>query len=856
MILTTAPFIALFLAPLSARGEQVTIKSGGASFPAPAYLAAVAEFNTLYNADIGSFSYAVSDTTTGQKNTYSGDYNFGGSDVAINIAQPNGTRLIALPAIAGGIGISYNLPGVSQNVKFSRTVLPRIFDGTITKWNDPALVKDNPFLANISQTLMVVTRSASSGTSQNMFRGLALMDASTGYANSPFLAKGFKLTMKNSFTAATTASAAIIVGSVAYTMTYLNQLEARDLELQSPTLTTTGLIQHINGEFVGWSASTGKLAVSSIDQSVVQNMDEATQALNLIDTPVAGSYPWTIVSNFVLNPTNISSDYMTTIWTLRFLWFLITHEKFSANAGFIPIAGTNIEDEILAHLYNITFQGQQIYGLSVCDPLPDGTYKNPCVHGACDNPYPFQDASIQCVCEFGYQNVNEDNCSEPAPFFIPGTLTTIQWALFGTGAGLVVTLIGLVYKNRNQPSVKAMSPLCSINILGGCFLGVFAIIYQAATQNHSVCYGKAVIPAVAFGIVFSMIFLKALRIFLIFEYPRIARSRFLRDDVLIATSILISVFDGILAFIYVKAGNIEPGIKEFTDVATHVWSCQPRIGSENTATALMAVLFAFNGLIMVLCVLIGQVTRQAAAKFSESKAVSAMVYVSCAAVMLGLGICFGLEPKTINIYNLHRITVSIATWIVAVISPIMLMAPALHNATAGENSRISTSQRSESSMIDSVDTELNGEVKAFMFQIGLRPNRATALWKAASMLAIPEIDMLILLGGQYSGTFTFSECSIRVLEKTTVAAKKSNEECIELTVGANKTVYLVEFPRKDLMEEFRSLRSRSAMVKKRDSDSNHASSQGVGIRASVASNNTQQPLMGKLGRKTSQTSNI
>ncbi|KAI9334575.1 hypothetical protein BDR26DRAFT_559464 [Obelidium mucronatum] len=245
--------------------EKVTITSGGASFPAPAYLAAVAEFNNLYNADIASFAYAVSDSTTGQKNAYSGLFNFGGSDVAINIAQPNGTTLVALPAIAGGIGISYNLPGVSQNVKLSRTVLPRIFDGTITKWNDPALVKDNPFLANISQTLMVVTRSASSGTSQNMFRGLALMDASTGYANSPFLAKGFKLTMKNSFAAATTASAAIIVGSVSYTMTYLNQMEARDLELASPTLTTTALIQHPNGDFMSWSTSGGQIAVSSID---------------------------------------------------------------------------------------------------------------------------------------------------------------------------------------------------------------------------------------------------------------------------------------------------------------------------------------------------------------------------------------------------------------------------------------------------------------------------------------------------------------------------------------------------------------------------------------------------------------
>ncbi|KAI9334574.1 7 transmembrane sweet-taste receptor of 3 GCPR-domain-containing protein [Obelidium mucronatum] len=180
-----------------------------------------------------------------------------------------------------------------------------------------------------------------------------------------------------------------------------------------------------------------------------------------------------------------------------------------------------------------------------------------------------------------------------------------------------------------------MSPMCSVNILVGCILGVFTLLYQAATETQSVCYGKTILPAVAFGIVFGMIFLKALRIFLIFEYPRIARSRMLRDDFLIGISLILAFVDGILAFVYVNRGNIEPSIKDFTDVNTHVWTCRPRTGSEATATALMGVLLGFNGLIMLLCVLIGQMTRQAAAKFSESKSVGAMVYVSLAAVLLG-----------------------------------------------------------------------------------------------------------------------------------------------------------------------------------------------------------------------------
>ncbi|KAJ3031101.1 UNVERIFIED_CONTAM: hypothetical protein HDU68_006480 [Siphonaria sp. JEL0065] len=820
------------------RATQVTIKSGGASFPAPAYIAAVADFNTLYNADIESFAFIASDSTTGQKNTYSGIFNFGGSDVAINIPEPNGTNIVALPAVAGGIGISYNLPGISQNVKLSRTALPRIFDGTITKWNDPALLKDNPFLANITNTIMVVVRSSGSGTSQNLVRGLGLMDKSTGYANSPFMAKGFKISLKNSFTAATTASASIIVGSVPYSMTYLNQLEAKDLEANSPTLTTTALIQHVNGDFVGWSSVAGQLAVNSIEASAIHNLDTKTQSLSVIDTPVAGSYPWTIVSNFIINPTNISSDYMTTIWTLRFLWFFVAHPIYSTSTGFISIAGTDVGTEILSSLFNITFQGQQIYGLSVCDPLEDGTYKNPCVHGRCVDSYPWQDAKIKCQCDFGYLNINHDTCIEPSPFFFIGSMTSIQLVLFGIGAVLLVVLIILVYSNRDQSSVKAMSPMCCVNVLLGCLLGDLSILYQAAYETQTVCYAEVVIPAVAFGIVFSMIFLKAFRIYLIFEYPRIARSRFLKDDFLISASIVVAIIDGILGYIYVSASKTEPGSIYFTDIPEPYWTCAPRAGYEKTEFALMIVLFVFNGLIMALCVAIGQMTRQAAAKFSESKAVSAMVYVSLAAIVLGMGVCFGLEPTTTAIFHLHRLVTSIATWMIAVISPIILFGAALKNSVEGGSTRISTSDRSNSSSNESEDNGQNGEVKAFMFKVGIRLNRATSMWKSSNILGIPESDMIIILGGPYSGTFTLSDCSIRVIEKTAAAAKKSKEESIELTVGENKTCFLVEFKCKEHMEEFRGLRSRAAMARNASaslSGTGGTTGQTSGVRQSVAS---------------------
>ncbi|KAJ3027030.1 UNVERIFIED_CONTAM: hypothetical protein HDU68_004608, partial [Siphonaria sp. JEL0065] len=173
-----------------------------------------------------------------------------------------------------------------------------------------------------------------------------------------------------------------------------------------------------------------------------------------------------------------------------------------------------------------------------------------------------------------------------------------------------------------------------------------------------------------------------------------------------------------------------------------------------------------------------------------------------------------------------------------------------------KGSRISTTNHSGSTN-DSEGTDINGEVKAFMFKVGLRLNRTTSMWKTASMLGIPELDMLIILGGANSGTYTLTECSIKVMEKTTAAAKKSNEEILELIVGANKTSFLVEFPRKDLMEEFRGLRSKAAMYKNCGTESGrdnpHTTSQTgsmtAGIRGSVVTK--RQPDADKASRKNS-----
>src|ERR1035441_9403528 len=69
------------------------------------------------------------------------------------------------PTVMGGVVPTYNIPGVSQDLKFTPQTLAGIFLGSIKKWNDSQLAKDNPGVKFPDADIVVVHRSDGSGTS-------------------------------------------------------------------------------------------------------------------------------------------------------------------------------------------------------------------------------------------------------------------------------------------------------------------------------------------------------------------------------------------------------------------------------------------------------------------------------------------------------------------------------------------------------------------------------------------------------------------------------------------------------------------------------------------------------------------
>jgi ABC-type phosphate transport system substrate-binding protein len=97
-----------------------------------------------YNNGSDVISYSSTGSGTGKTNFANGTYKFGGSESSYSSGAP--ANFVYVPLIAGPIGIAYRLDGVTpagSTVSLSADTVAKIFAGTITMWNDPAIVAEN-----------------------------------------------------------------------------------------------------------------------------------------------------------------------------------------------------------------------------------------------------------------------------------------------------------------------------------------------------------------------------------------------------------------------------------------------------------------------------------------------------------------------------------------------------------------------------------------------------------------------------------------------------------------------------------------------------------------------------------------
>jgi len=145
----------------SAKQADVPIAGAGSSLVNPL----VQQFIPAVGSAFGySLTYASVGSGTGIADITARTVDFGASDAPLNPTQAQACNgCVEIPWALSATTLSYNIPGVPNQIHLSAATIAGIFLGTITKWNDPAITKLNPKLNLPDTTITPVHRSDGSG---------------------------------------------------------------------------------------------------------------------------------------------------------------------------------------------------------------------------------------------------------------------------------------------------------------------------------------------------------------------------------------------------------------------------------------------------------------------------------------------------------------------------------------------------------------------------------------------------------------------------------------------------------------------------------------------------------------------
>jgi len=164
MKLKIAMTMALMAALVGVSSAQTNLNGAGATFPNPIYQKWFSEYHNAHG-DV-QINYQSIGSGGGIKQLQSGTVDFGASDGPMTdeqLAQTPG-KVFHIPTVLGAVVPTYNIAGVSGEIKFAPDVLADIYLGNIKKWNDPRIAKANPGMKFPDADIVVVHRSDGSGT--------------------------------------------------------------------------------------------------------------------------------------------------------------------------------------------------------------------------------------------------------------------------------------------------------------------------------------------------------------------------------------------------------------------------------------------------------------------------------------------------------------------------------------------------------------------------------------------------------------------------------------------------------------------------------------------------------------------
>jgi phosphate transport system substrate-binding protein len=308
-------------APALLHAQAATINGAGATFPYPIYSKWFSEYNKLHP-DV-QINYQSIGSGGGIRQMTAQTVFFGASDGPMTTEQLQAApgRVLHFPTVLGAVVPVYNLPEVTASLNFSGPVLAGIFLGKITKWNDPALAKDNPGVALPATDINVVHRADGSGTSYIFCDYLAKVSPE-------YRTKVGVSTMVNWPTGIGGKGNEGVAGMVRQTPGAIGYVE---LIYALQNKIAYGAVKSMDGEFVQATIDSVSAAAAAATTQM-----PADFRVSITNAPGKGVYP---ISSFtwILLYESPKDKAMSRIMVEFMKWALTDGQQFAADLGYAPL---------------------------------------------------------------------------------------------------------------------------------------------------------------------------------------------------------------------------------------------------------------------------------------------------------------------------------------------------------------------------------------------------------------------------------------------------------------------------------------------------------------------------------------
>jgi phosphate transport system substrate-binding protein len=302
---------------------QTTLNGAGATFPYPMYSKWFSEYHKAHS-DI-EINYQSIGSGGGIRQVLAGTVDFGASDGPMSDEQLSQakTKILHIPTVLGADVPAYNIPGVTEELKFTPETLAGIFLGKITSWNDAALTKINLGANLPNQPIIVIHRSDGSGTTYIWTDYLSKV--SSEWANGP--GKGTSVKWPVGLGGKGNEGVAGQVRQLQGSIGYLELIYAVQNKIPY------GVVKNASGNFVKASLESVTAAAASAKSMPADFRVSITNAPGKDAYPIS-SFTWLLIPEKSKDPNKgkILADFLN--------WMVDDGQKMTAELTYAPLPDT------------------------------------------------------------------------------------------------------------------------------------------------------------------------------------------------------------------------------------------------------------------------------------------------------------------------------------------------------------------------------------------------------------------------------------------------------------------------------------------------------------------------------------